>query len=132
MTRRYLGIGLGLLASAFFVLALTDRGPTPALQVARFHGGARRQDAPRRHEATRLPATAGLPQAHHYLATWQRRSNPRSQNVRVERVSADQAGRRSARVWSWSRERHLPLLLAVYYDANAPPALVPTDSGRHS
>jgi hypothetical protein len=132
MTRRYLGSGLGLLAGAFFALALTSRGPVPALQVARFGGVAHAHHTLRNEATTRVPATAQLPHGHHYLATWQRRSDPRSPSVRVETVSADQAGRRSGRVWARSRERHLPLRLAVYHDANAPPAFVPFASGRPS
>ena len=132
MTRRYLGSGLGLLAGAFFTLALTSHGPVPALQVARFPGVVHPRHTPRSDAATGLPTAARLPHGHHYVATGQRRSDPRSLSVRVESVSADDAGRRSRRMWARSRERHLPVLLAVYHDANAPPALVPSVSGRHS
>jgi len=132
MTRRYLGSGLGLLASAFFMLALTSHGPVPAIQVARFPGVVQPRQTPHRDSATRVPANARLPHGHHYVATWHRRSDPRASSVRVETIPADGAGRRSGRIRVRSRERHLPVLLAVYHDANAPPPLVPPVSGRHS
>jgi hypothetical protein len=130
MTRRYLGSGLGLLAGAFFMLALTSHGPTPALQVARFPGLVHQRHAPRNDAATRNPAAARLPHGHHYVAAGQRRSDPRFPNARVAPVSAD--ARRPGPLWARSRERHIPVLLAVYHDANAPPVAVPPVSGRHS
>ncbi len=132
MTRRYLGSGLGLLAGAFFALAVTNRGPVPAHQVARFPGVGHPRHAPSNDAATRVPVTARIPHGHHYVATWKPRSDPRSSSVRIETVAANPAGRRSGRTWASSRDRYLPVLLAVYYDANAPPALVPSASGRHS
>jgi len=132
MTRRHLGTGIGLLAGALFVLALTCHGPAPALQVSRFQGAVHTRRPARTDATTRVPASAQPQRDHRHLATNPPRNDPRSSGSRVEIASADGDGQRSARPWAGRRERHPSPLLAAYHDANAPPSGVPLGRGRHA